>query len=245
MTRQVLAVVAVLLTLTAGCAGVLAAPEQSTAPADESWTDGDDIDFRTLFASHRKTVAAADSLTKTRKVSQPVADPAELTVRLDRDSEQLFSVFVVGTERRASVRAVYVADGTRYERSGPRDSPAHANRSLATGFEYEAADAVAFTENAAAVSQWNWEYEGFEDGAYRFSADGVAHDPGAPQGVHPVALAESASGTLVVDERGFVRRLALETTVVDDGERLTHRTVTEYGSLNGTTVDEPDWLSAA
>jgi hypothetical protein len=245
VTRQVLAVAAVLLTLTAGCAGMLAAPEQSTAPADESWTDGDDVEFQTLFASHRQHVAAADSVTKTRTVSQPVADPAELTVRLDRDSEQLYSAFVVGTEQRASVRAVYITDGTRYERSGPRDSPEYANRSLATGFEYEAADAVAFTENAAAVAQWNWEYEGFEDGAYRFSADSVTHDPAAPQGVHPVALADSASGTLVVDERGFVRRLALETTVVDDGERLTHRTVTEYGALNDTTVDEPDWRSAA
>lgn len=248
MRQQVVTLMVVVVVGLAGCAGGLSGGDGGPDVAEQTWTDGESVAVDELLASHRSAVAAADAVTATSNRSLAAGEWMQTTVRVDRTAERLYvNTSIVGGQTEGGATA-YVANGTQYGKIGPTSQPEYSAEPLRESFETATDDALVSLQNASVVAQWNWTYAGYDDGAFRFEADGLDPNPDAPQSVFNVPMAADGSGTLVVSEGGVVRELSLETVVprdTADGQNRTAAVTTTYGALNGTTVSEPSWLDEA
>jgi hypothetical protein len=240
----------VVLVALAGCGGVSLTDGSGTdgdAPSLEaqSWTEGESIAFETLFERHDAVIENASSFERTRNVSTSTGASTTVLLGVDRDESTLFLDIASGDGDQTQIQETYVADGTLYAKSGTASNPEYSEQSFDSSFAGFVTEQASLGIDPEAASQFDWTYDGFEDGAYQFTADGVNADADVPVTGIDVTQATDVSATLRVDERGFVGRLTVEATLPSDGEDVSFTAVIAYSGVNETTVEEPDWLSKA
>jgi hypothetical protein len=248
MDRPVLAVAVAFLAVVAGCGGAL--PGSSDGDGDapalsaQSWTDGESVAFEALFERHNAVVANATSIER-RAVTASGDQETRVRVVGNRDTERAYLNISTASRGETQIQRTYVADGRLYAESGTASDPEYANQSFEQDFDQFLTQQTALTVHAAVVAQWDWEYDGFEDGAFVFEADTATASDDVPRGALDIANVTETSATLRVTERGLVRELVITATVDRTGATRTVRSVSEYVGLNETTVEEPGWLSEA
>ncbi|MFC3476654.1 DUF7537 family lipoprotein [Halobacterium litoreum] len=240
MNRRVLAIAVAVLVALAGCsAGPLGGGSSAPDVSEQSWTDGEEVNVTAVFEAHAD--AAADLSSFEYESATTVASGGEraVTLALNNESERALKTTEPAGEN-ADVRRSFFANDTVYVNAGDGESRAYTEDTNFTRFVDRGAALPAAPE---ILAQWDFEYEGFEDGAFVFEADSATADEDAP-GID-VTNVVSTNATLVVEESGLVRSMQVSATVERDGERETLTTSAEYDSLNETTVETPDWVDEA
>lgn len=249
-----------LLAVLAGCSGGLpgndgTATEGTTADgvttadasaiADRSWVDGGRVAFEALFERHAEVISSADSYQRETVVTSNGRTVNEVSFAANRGTERaLLSISTMDGDVE-QIQETYLADGRVYSKAGTAESPRYENQSFDSEFSRFVDRQSSLVADPAVVGQWEFEYVGREDGAYRFEADSVTAATDLPEGAIDLSNASEPNGTLVVDERGFVRELSVSATVERAGETVTFRNTVTYGGLNETTVSEPSWTDKA
>ncbi|MFC3476653.1 DUF7537 family lipoprotein [Halobacterium litoreum] len=250
MNRRFLAVAVAFLTVLAGCSGALSGSPgdggaDSPELAEQSWSDGESVDFDALITEHRAVVSNATSVERHAVVSSGGQGETTVSFAANRDTERAFLSISSSVRNRTQIQETFVADGQLYAKSGTAENPQYANQSFDQNFSRFVDQQTVLTVNGTIIEQWDFAYQGYEDGAFVFEADSVTPDPDAPEGGLDVANVTETSATLRVTERGVVRELSVSATLERNGETTEILSVAEYGGLNETTVETPDWVDEA
>jgi len=238
MNRRVIAVAA--LVALAGCsAGPFGGGSGAPDVSEQSWSDGETVNVTAVFEAHAD--AAADLSSFEYESATTVASGGErvVTLAVNRAAERARKTTEQAGER-ADVQRAFYANDTVSVKQGDEEPRTYTEDTNFTLFVDRGAGLPA---DPKILSQWDFEYAGFEDGAYVFEADSVTADEDAP-GVD-VSNVVSTSATLVVEESGLVRSMRVAATVERDGERETMRATADYAGVNETTVETPDWVAEA
>jgi hypothetical protein len=248
VNRSTIAVVLVVVTVLAGCSGILG-DEGPGSPEEFEYADGYDAegvtDGNAAAASYRQALTNKSSYTVTYRQNITGGGTNvtyEVTYRVDVEGEQAYHSVEVPSEE--YLREDYFSNGTHASRevndgdeqsaSGDGEFPAEqltgvdvVARLLSNETDYETS--VAERDGTHVVV---YETEGAENAAEVF-----AMDP---------ANVSSFRAEFAVDSEGVVRDASYEIVYV--GENDTEQTVTlefEVRDVGSTSVQRPDWVNEA
>lgn len=245
MDRRVLAVA--LLAVLAGCAGALAGSPNDAGDgrpelAEQSWSDGESVQFDALLARHNAVVSDARALERRAVVPSDDHGRTRVSFVANATTERAYLNITASVENGTELQQTFVDGDQLHARAGTPASAEVTSQPFSPAFSRFVRPRKTLTADADVLSQWDFEYAGFEGGAFVFEADSVTPGPGAPDDSLDAANVTETNATLRVSERGVVRELSVRATLERDGETTTVRSVTEY-ALNGTTVETPDWVA--
>lgn len=252
----------VALVLLAGCSGGpfggdSAAPDEVANPSDgptstttadldpvteQSWAAANEsIAYERLTQRHSEVLANASSYTFSRHLESNTGSETLSRIAVDHEGERANLTITSARGDREQYQRTYVEDGTVYATSeaDPEGNVESSDANM-TGERFDE-----FVDEQSSIGSlggtpaaFEWEYAGIEDGAYVFEANDVGPSERTSFDAEDVT---SASGTLVVDERGFVRELSLSLTVeTEDGEQSAEVTI-ETSGVDETDVVTPSW----
>ncbi len=251
--NRTLPLLLVVLVALAGCSG---------APADASDGENDSsvaaLDGGALANETATAVEKAGSYTIESRSQLASNDSIELrtqTVRVDVDAATGFRRSTSNTSRGTdwlnTTEAVYTEGAMSYEKE-VRNDTFRENYTDYTATESQrpsigAVEVSTFDHGfASAVDSFTWERTGettFDgDTVVRYESTGFDRDGEFLSGAGTVS---NVSGTLLVDESGVIRRIAVSGTLVQDGTERTVSLSTTLTDIGSTTVEQPAWFSKA
>lgn len=235
------AVVAVaLLAALAGC-GAAPLDGGSGAPdvAEQSWSDGERVNVTDLFAAHHDWAANASSYQYEATASVREGGTRSVSIAVNRTTRRALRV-TDPADGASGNRAAFFDRGTLHVRERDGETKRYTEN---TDFERFVDESARVGADPRIVAQWDFEYVGFQDGAFVFEADTVTADENV--GGIDVASIVATNATLVVAPDGYVESFTLDATVETDGERVEHSLAVEYAAVGETTVETPAWVEEA
>jgi hypothetical protein len=246
----VLAVVA--LVVLAGCSGGgglagdggAGSGENVPSVGEQQWADDEQrVDFETLRSVHADALSNESAYEFTSSQTSETGTSSESTIAVDLDADRVLLTTVASQGDGEQRRDTYVSGETVYSRSGS-DGEFTYNVQNASGEDRQqfVAEQSAVGPTGGVADALEFEYVGVEDGQYRFEADSIASSEETSFDADNVV---EASGTLVVDESGYVAEFSISLTI-ETGEGEESASVSyETSGVGETTVEEPSWTGEA
>jgi len=245
----VLAVVA--LVVLAGCSGGGVTGDGGAEPtenvpsvAEQQWADDEQrVDFEALRSVHVDALSNESAYEFTSSQTGETGTSSESTIAVDLDADRVLLTAVASQGDGEQRQDTYVSGETVYSRSGS-DGEFTYNVQNASGEDIErfVAEQSAIGPTGGVADALEFEYVGVEDGQYRFEADSIASSEETSFDAGDVV---EASGTLVVDESGYVAEFSVSLTIeTEDGEESASVSYETTG-VGETTVEEPSWTDEA
>lgn len=253
MKRRVLVLAVAALAVLAGCSGGvldggwLGQEGASDAPpvAEQAWASESGVHFERLFERHRAIVSNASSFEHTIHVSGSEDFEIVESFAVNRPQNRFFLDMSGTSQGTEHVQETFVVNDSLYSKSGTAADPRYSEeRNGMNEFRFQrfVGGQSRLFATPTMLARWDFEYVGYGDGAYRFEADSAVPGETGRRFNFDTENATATNATLVVDERGYIRRLSISTKRQQDGETVSSRVTATFSGLDETTVLEPSWV---
>jgi hypothetical protein len=254
MSKPLGALAVVALVLLAGCSGGVTGDGSSSGDADptetipdvseQQWANAEQrVDFETLWSVHADALANESAYEFSSSQSSETGTSTESTVAVDRDAERMRFTTTSSQGEGEQTRATYVAGGEVYTHSDINgESRYMVQNTTWEEVEQFVAEQSGIGNTGGVSAALEWEHVGVEDGQYRFEADSIVASNETSFDAENVV---ESSGTLVVDETGYVAEFSIALTIeTENGEEAASVSYSTTG-VGETTVEEPSWTDEA